>query len=715
MRPFHSLIILAGLTFAGLPFLHGQDTDDTSANGVQVMARGPVHEAYAMPQETRPEATPVVPKQPPDPIEETPPDQKPEGDNVQWIPGYWAWDADVSDYVWVSGFWRNVPPGQQWVPGHWDQADDGWRWVPGFWTSAQTDQIEYLSQPPASIDSGPSTPAPNDHSTYVPGCWVWSETRYLWRPGVWIANQPDWCYVPAHYLWTPGGYIFCEGFWDYPLLNRGLLFAPVRFTRRLWENHDWSYVPDYCLQPDFLVGALFNRPGYPNYVFGDFFADNYRRLGYRPWFEHHYGRYALDPSYTYYAHRYGSASWERGIQRLYQGRYSGEVPRPPHNLVQQNQVVHNLTVNKEQNTRVNQSLNLTHIQNAAPLTHLSEVKNVHVTALSGLTARRGVTPPAGRALRVESVPHEVRVQQQRSATALREAATQRRVGEARLVTPSGRRPAAPRALKLDLPRAPTTGTRSIKPPPHPIRPEGTPGKPQVHTPQPRPEVHTPPAHPATPQPQPHVQTPPRNQPAPHVYTPTQKPAPLHQPAPTHVPSPSQPQPHPQPHVQTPPRNQPAPHVYTPTQKPAPLHQPAPTQTRPQPPRTQPHPPPQTQPHAQPGPVHQPAPAHPPAPRPQPQPHAQPAPAHHAQPAPRSQPRPAPPAQQPHVAARAAPQSPPRATPPSVPVARPAPQPVAQPAPRQTRPAPPPQQPHVAARPSARPAPQPAAHPAPKHH
>src|SRR5438270_10453903 len=60
--------------------------------GVEVQARGPVHEAYAEPTQASPEPTPLVDRQPPDPIEEMPPDQKPEGDNVNWIPGYWAWD-----------------------------------------------------------------------------------------------------------------------------------------------------------------------------------------------------------------------------------------------------------------------------------------------------------------------------------------------------------------------------------------------------------------------------------------------------------------------------------------------------------------------------------------------------------------------------------------------------------------------------------------------
>src|SRR5438128_10843450 len=56
-------------------------------SGPEVLARGPVHEAFAEPTETRPTPSPLVNKQPPAPIEEMPPDQRPAGENVQWIAG----------------------------------------------------------------------------------------------------------------------------------------------------------------------------------------------------------------------------------------------------------------------------------------------------------------------------------------------------------------------------------------------------------------------------------------------------------------------------------------------------------------------------------------------------------------------------------------------------------------------------------------------------
>src|SRR5262245_44672692 len=93
--------------------------------GLEDLARGPVHEAFAEQAHGQVKVAPIVAKQPPDPIEEVPPDQKPDAEGVQWLPGYWAFDEEKQDYLWVSGFWRVPPPGRQWVPGHWNGVDGG--------------------------------------------------------------------------------------------------------------------------------------------------------------------------------------------------------------------------------------------------------------------------------------------------------------------------------------------------------------------------------------------------------------------------------------------------------------------------------------------------------------------------------------------------------------------------------------------------------------
>src|SRR5712691_3499168 len=93
--------------------------DTPPADGVEPQARGPIHEGYAAPVDGQAAPGRVIDRQPPEPIEEIPAEQKPEGDNVQWIAGYWAWDDARNDFLWVSGFWRIPPPGRSWVPGSW--------------------------------------------------------------------------------------------------------------------------------------------------------------------------------------------------------------------------------------------------------------------------------------------------------------------------------------------------------------------------------------------------------------------------------------------------------------------------------------------------------------------------------------------------------------------------------------------------------------------
>ncbi len=110
----------------------------------------------------------------------------------------------------MSGFWRTPPPNRTWTPGHWQEVDGGWQWSPGFWPAQDIQQVEYLPPPPASIDEGPSVPAPDENSIYVSGCWVYRETRYFWRPGYWIEFNPDWCCIPDHYCWTPAGCILVQ-------------------------------------------------------------------------------------------------------------------------------------------------------------------------------------------------------------------------------------------------------------------------------------------------------------------------------------------------------------------------------------------------------------------------------------------------------------------------------------------------------------------------
>jgi hypothetical protein len=304
--------------------------------GVEVLTRGPVHEAFAETITFNPEPGVVAPKAPPDIIEEVPPDQRPEGADVAWIPGYWAWDDERSNYLWVSGIWRALPPGRQWVPGYWGRSEHGVQWTSGYWADADVSEIEYLPEPPDTVEAGPNMASPSADQIWIPGCWVWHDGRYAWRPGYWATVQRDWDWVPAHYVWAPRGYVFVEGYWDYSVNRRGVLFAPVYFDAGVYGRPGFSYSPTTVIDLAVFTDHLFVRPNYGHYYFGDYYAAGYRNQGFYAPFSVESRRYGYDPIYAHqrWEHRQ-DRDWEHHVETDFQNRRDHEDARPPRTLAAQ--------------------------------------------------------------------------------------------------------------------------------------------------------------------------------------------------------------------------------------------------------------------------------------------------------------------------------------------------------------------------------------------
>ncbi len=271
------LVVLIGISW-DMAICRAQQPDN-DVPGAQVLTRGPVHEAFAGMVTFNPEPGVVVTKPPPDVIEEVPPEQRPEGDNVTWIPGYWAWDDERSDFLWVSGTWRALPPGRQWMAGYWGKTPQGYQWISGYWADATARETTYLPPPPATVEVGPNVAAPSMDYGWTPGCWIWYQGRYAWRPGYWALGQADWDWIPAHYVWTPRGYIFVGGFWDYSVERRGVLFAPVYFESGVYSRRGYFYSPTIVINLGVFTDHLFLRPRYHHYYFGDYYAANYSKAG----------------------------------------------------------------------------------------------------------------------------------------------------------------------------------------------------------------------------------------------------------------------------------------------------------------------------------------------------------------------------------------------------------------------------------------------------
>ncbi|MEI6675412.1 MAG: hypothetical protein WCO57_09565, partial [Verrucomicrobiota bacterium] len=298
--------------------------------GAQVLTRGPVHEAFAGIVTFNPEPGVVVPRAAPEAIEEIPPEERPEGDNVAWIPGYWAWDDERSDFLWISGIWRALPPGRQWIAGYWGQTSQGFQWTSGYWADAAAQETTYLPPPPPTVESGPNIEAPSRDYGWTPGCWVWRDTRYAWRPGCWTQGRADWAWMPAHYVWTPRGYIFVDGYWDHSVARRGVVFAPVYFESGVYARSGFSYSPSLAINLALFAEQLFLRPHYHHYYFGDYYAPGYVQGGFHAASAYRSNRFGYDPLYSHqrWEHRQ-DRDWERRVEESYQYRRDHENARPP--------------------------------------------------------------------------------------------------------------------------------------------------------------------------------------------------------------------------------------------------------------------------------------------------------------------------------------------------------------------------------------------------
>ncbi|WP_051327754.1 YXWGXW repeat-containing protein [Desulfatirhabdium butyrativorans] len=309
--------------------------------GMEVLTRGPVHEAFASVSSNQLEPEPVVPKIVPDPIEELPPDQRPDGDHMAWIPGYWSWDDERADFIWVSGVWRSIPPGRQWIPGYWTIVGNGSQYIHGFWAEIQNQETVYLSPPPASLESGPNSPQPTIDQVWAPGTWVWYENHYAWQPGYWVPTNPNWIWMPAHYQWTPRGYIFVQGYWDYDLDRRGILFAPVYYSRPVYVRPAYVYTPVIALDIGVVAFGLFTLSSSHAYYFGDYYDLRYEHRGYRPWYAPKATRYGYDPLYLGFRshHIRRDPEWEHRLHEQYRYRREHPDARPPHTFARQMQYI----------------------------------------------------------------------------------------------------------------------------------------------------------------------------------------------------------------------------------------------------------------------------------------------------------------------------------------------------------------------------------------
>jgi hypothetical protein len=266
---FHTLLVAALVGAPGLIGLPARAADDLRA-----VPNGPIHEAFAQPESLPREAPPTVAKAPPRALKEELPNERPDLDGVEWIPGYWDYVPDDNDYVWVSGVWRVPPPDRQWVGGYWAKNDGKWQRVRGYWApykpGAAEQEVTYLPQPPALPAQDPGDP-PAPGNVYVPGSYAWSPgtSGYTYSPGYWTAAQPGWSWTPQTYAWSPGGYVPSGGYWDYDPKNRGVAFAPQYVPQAYRRQPNYTYTPTQVLSPTSVANYLPGPTAGPRYTYND--------------------------------------------------------------------------------------------------------------------------------------------------------------------------------------------------------------------------------------------------------------------------------------------------------------------------------------------------------------------------------------------------------------------------------------------------------------
>lgn len=359
--------------------------------GMQILTRGPIHEAFAQAGMTGATAGVVISRAPPEPIMELPPDQRPDGEDVAWIPGYWGWDEDRSDFIWVSGVWRVIPPNRQLVPGYWTPVQGGWQWISGFWADVAQKEITYLPAPPEPLQAGPSSPPPGQDYIWSPGSWVWQgaqyasnpgrtdpryqpgyavpRTQYAWQSGYWMVQRPDWIWIPAYYTWTPRGYVYVPGCWDYDIVHRGVIFAPVYYDSPIYRRPGYYYSPAIAINMAAIVVSLFVRPRSRDYFFGDYFDPRYEARGIYPWYSSQGARYGGDSLYLHYRAQQlrRDTNWDSYIDQHYRYRRDNIGARPPQTLALQINIINTQRANASPYNIIGRSLADTASSNTLPI------------------------------------------------------------------------------------------------------------------------------------------------------------------------------------------------------------------------------------------------------------------------------------------------------------------------------------------------------------
>ncbi|GAB5406195.1 MAG: hypothetical protein Aurels2KO_44260 [Aureliella sp.] len=295
----------------------------------ELVDRVVLHEAFATAAQGVVSAGPIVREAPPEVIVERPA-APPSGTNVAWIDGYWAWHPVRQTYYWISGLWREIPPGRVWVAGQWFSAPGGYQWSNGYWESATSPAPVFAKRPPNSMEAGP-TSAGQAGSFWIPGEYVWQNDTYVFQPGYWTEHQERFVWQPATYIQTPSGYAHVSGYWDFELETRGVPFAPLSVPVEMARQMRLSVSPSVLLAPEAtLCLHMFTQPGDSHYYFGSYYGATDVNRGMLPWHDPRSVEYSGSPLLSYYEWKLARSGVPfSSTMATFQSRYRSQAATRP--------------------------------------------------------------------------------------------------------------------------------------------------------------------------------------------------------------------------------------------------------------------------------------------------------------------------------------------------------------------------------------------------
>ena len=69
-----------------------------------------------------------------------------------------------------------------------------------------------------------------------------------------------------------------------PVANRGLMFAPVYYPQPVYAQPSFVFTPSIGIVGSAVTANLFVSAGTNQYLFGNFYAQNFLSVGITPWF-----------------------------------------------------------------------------------------------------------------------------------------------------------------------------------------------------------------------------------------------------------------------------------------------------------------------------------------------------------------------------------------------------------------------------------------------